>query len=69
MVTTTPSTTYTLSVRWTAAHSYFLLSILFLLAGAASAVVDRLGLPMVYVFSGLCSLSLVLGALEAKKDG
>lgn len=48
-------------------RAYFFFSGLFFFAGAASVVVDFLGLPMVWAFSTLCSLFLVLGCLEATR--
>ena len=55
-------------MRWTPTHSYFAFSALFFLAAGVSAVVDRLGMPMVFAFSTLCSVFLVFGALESKSS-
>ena len=55
-------------MRWTPTHSYFAFAALFFVAAAVSVVVERLGMPMVFAFSTLCSVFLVFGALESKSS-
>ena len=56
-------------MRWKVTHSYFLFAAIFFFVAAVSVVVEPLGLPMFFAFTTLCSVFLVFGALEAKKDG
>ncbi|MEM1245209.1 MAG: hypothetical protein AAGA81_07745 [Acidobacteriota bacterium] len=53
-------------MRWTPTHSYFAFAALFFLAAGVSVIVEKLGMPMVFAFSTLCSVFLVFGALESK---